>query len=68
MRENIKIHTLSKVINGSLPTNTIVGNRKENGVFFVAFVRTDKETGAVVYSREADKVSLNWRPSHRQQF
>jgi len=66
MRENIKIQTLLDVLSGELPVNTIVGNRKENGVFFVAFVRTDYVTGEVV--AETDKVSLNWKPSKRQQF
>lgn len=68
MRENIKFLTLGQVLAGAKPANTIVGNRKDNGVFFVAFVATDKESGAPLYDAENDKVRLNWRPSKRQQF
>lgn len=66
MRTNIKINDLIAVCNGTLPINTIVGNRKDEfGTFYVAYVATEKGTGAVKYTANGS-VSLNWRKSLRQ--
>jgi len=67
MRTNIKLNTLCAVIKGELPVNTIVGNRKDQfGTFYVAYVATDKDSGAVKWDHEGDKATLNWRKSTRQ--
>jgi len=67
MRTNVKISAIIGVLNGELPANTIVGNRKDAfGTFYVAFVATDKDTQEPLWDTEKDKVSLNWRKSLRQ--